>query len=263
MRGLIIALALLIPTAARAQRVYGASHPLPIPETQPAPQPQPSHHPPAPPQTVPPPIVFPLPPLMTPPAGGITSGFPFEPSDPTRPPRDLYRVTGRESFALPRSTPFIGGLYPGVYPMDLAPAPTTPPAYPAPAPARVATGLLRLSVTPADARIFIDSYFVGIASDIEARRALTLEAGPHRIEIRAPDYETQTFDVRILANDAVTYRGALEPLRPVVPPPTRSPATSSAPMYLIPKCYLGNVPPRASRLPPGCDIKQVQILGQR
>jgi hypothetical protein len=31
-------------------------------------------------------------------------------------------------------------------------------------------------------------------------------------------------------------------------------------MYVIPNCYIGNVPPRASRLPAGCDIKQVQIL---
>jgi hypothetical protein len=34
-------------------------------------------------------------------------------------------------------------------------------------------------------------------------------------------------------------------------------------MYLIPNCYLGNVPPRANRLSPGCDIKQVQVLGAK
>ncbi len=34
-------------------------------------------------------------------------------------------------------------------------------------------------------------------------------------------------------------------------------------MYLIPNCYLGNVPPRPSRLPSGCDITRVQVLGAR
>ena len=31
-------------------------------------------------------------------------------------------------------------------------------------------------------------------------------------------------------------------------------------MYVIPKCYAGNLPPRQSRLPSGCDVKQVQVL---
>jgi hypothetical protein len=211
-----------------------------------------------PPTVAPPPIVLPLPPLMTPPAGGLTSGFPFEPSDPTRPPRDLYRVQGRDSFRSRLSMPFIPGAYAGGSAIDVA-APTGSVAS---APA-LATGLLRLSVTPPDAQIFVDSYFVGIASDIEARRALTLEAGPHRIEIRAAEHETQTFDVRIPARDSVTYRGTLEPLRRAAPATVRSSSTSSAPMYLIPKCYLGNIPPRPSRLPSGCDITQVQVLGQR
>jgi len=34
-------------------------------------------------------------------------------------------------------------------------------------------------------------------------------------------------------------------------------------MYMIPNCYLGNIPPRANRLPQGCDIKQVQVLGPK
>jgi hypothetical protein len=34
-------------------------------------------------------------------------------------------------------------------------------------------------------------------------------------------------------------------------------------MYVIPNCYLGNIPPRANRLPSGCDIKQVQVLAPK
>lgn len=196
---------------------------------------------------------------MTPPTGGLTSGSPFEPTDPTRPLRDLYRVQGRSSPRSPRIGPFIPGSYIGGYAVDAAP--TAPPPSFTSTPA-VATGLLRLSITPADAEIFVDSFFVGTGSDIEARRGLTLEAGPHRIELRAADHETHTFDIRIPAYDVVTYRGVLEPLRPAAGP-VRPPAASSAPMYMIPNCYLGNIPPRASRLPKGCDIKQVQILGSR
>src|SRR5207245_10187570 len=120
----------------------------------------------------------------------------------------------------------ISGPYPGVYAID--PALAAPLAYATAADIRVATGLLRLSVTPEDAQIFIDGYFAGIASDIEARPTLTLNAGPHRIEIRAAQHETRTFDVRIPANDTVTYRGALEPLRQVAPPPVGSPAPTPA-----------------------------------
>jgi hypothetical protein len=31
-------------------------------------------------------------------------------------------------------------------------------------------------------------------------------------------------------------------------------------MYLIPNCYLGNVPPKAERLPQGCDVTRVQEI---
>jgi hypothetical protein len=242
-------LALLAPAAATAQMIHRGLGPI-HGGSPPVPPPQP------PPLVAPPPIVMPLPSVLPPPDNGGASPFSFEASDPTRAHRDLFRVEGRSTHGS-RYMPFIGGSYFGGYATDTL---TTAP--PASAPAPVTTGQLRLSVTPPDAQIFIDSYFVGLASDIDARRPLTLEAGPHRLEIRAPEHETQTLDVRILPYDTVTYRGALEPRRPAAAP-VRPPATSSAPMYLIPNCYLGNVPPRASRLPSGCDIKQVQVLGQR
>ena len=69
-------------------------------------------------------------------------------------------------------------------------------------------------MTPASAQVFIDSYYVGTVEDIDAQRVLRLEAGPHRIEMRAPEYRTLTVDVRVLPLETVTYRGALEPVRP-------------------------------------------------
>jgi hypothetical protein len=122
-----------------------------------------------------------------------------------------------------------------------------------------ATGLLRLAVNPNQAQVFVDSYYVGTVEDVNAQRVLELPAGPHRLEFRAPQYQTLTVDVRILPYETVTYRGALEFTRlPVpAPPPSGGPPTV---MYVIPKCYLGNLPPRQSRLPAGCDVKQVQVL---
>jgi hypothetical protein len=121
------------------------------------------------------------------------------------------------------------------------------------------TGLLRLAVTPASAQVFVDSYYVGTVADVDAQRVLQLEAGPHRLEFRAPQYRTLTVDVRVSPMETVTYRGALDPDRP---PPAVVPAPAAPPtvMYVIPNCYLGNLPPRQNRLPSGCSAKDVQIL---
>lgn len=131
-------------------------------------------------------------------------------------------------------------------------------------PAR-AFGSLRLAVTPLSAQVFVDGYYVGTVDDVNARRELQIEAGTHRIEMRAAMHETLIVDVQVAPNETVTYRGTLDTMRAAAPPPApivRSPAAAAAAlkMYVIPNCYLGNVPPRASRLPSGCDVKQVQVL---
>ena len=192
---------------------------------------------------------------MAPPAGGLTTGFPFVPTDPTQPPRDLYRVNERFNpyQARPHAPVIIG--YGGSYPLGDYTASTAPPR-PAAAPL---SGLLRLSVTPLSAQVFVDSYYVGTVNDIDTDRGLILPVGPHRVEIRAPDYQTLTFDVRIDPSEPVTYRGALERIRQ--PVPSAPPSAAATRMYVIPNCYLGNVPPRQDRLPPGCSTKQVRIVG--
>ena len=130
-------------------------------------------------------------------------------------------------------------------------------------------GQLWLEVQPGGiAQVFVDSYYVGVPDDFV--RGLELDAGPHRIEIRAPGYETLAFDVRIDANRAITYRGELKPIetRPVPSTDLRKPeatsvstqpATPAAPstFYVIPGCYVGNVPPTATRLPGTCDLDQL------
>ena len=128
----------------------------------------------------------------------------------------------------------------------------------------VGSGSVRLEVQPAFAQIFVDGEYVGTVEDFHSATGLMIRAGVHRLEFRAPGYEPLVVDVRIAPHEAMTYRGALESTRPAAPEREgRTPAASTAPMYVIPNCYLGNVPPRPQRLPPGCDIKQVQVLGSK
>src|SRR5262249_28570579 len=149
----------------------------------------------------------------------------------------------------------VGGYGSGYLPY----ADSTPTADNTPAAQPVVTGGLRVSGTPAEAEVFIDSYFIGTIGDLEAGRPLTIEAGPHPLEIPAPGHQPAAVDIRVLPLETLTYRASLDRV-PVTP---RTGANTAAPMYLIPNCYLGNVPPRPSRLPSGCDIKQVQVLGKK
>jgi hypothetical protein len=244
MRYLVIALAISASTTVDAQIAHRPA-PVPVPRQQPASGPPPLTGPRMAPPSVAPPIVLPFPPLMTPPAGGLTNGFPFVPPDQLRSRPDLFRARRSKQFVSPLFVPFVSGYGIATEP---APPPSPPPA--------ATTGTLRLSVTPTSAQVFVDSFYAGTVEEIEAQRGSTLPTGPHRIEIRAPDYEPLAINVQIRAFETTTYRGALELKRPAVPV---RPA-STAPMYLIPNCYLGNVPPRPARLPSGCDITRVQVL---
>jgi len=227
MRGLSLAFAMLLSTAiVSAQR-----HPAPPPPSTP----------PAPPATSP--TVLPFPPLMPQPAGGFTPGVVFPAKD-----NPVYSPNRRTR---PGRYGAYGGGY--FYAPDVQPAPYVP------VPAAEPTGMLRLSGTPESAQVFVDGYYVATLSDIEAQRVLTLPSGPHRIELRASDYTPATFDVRIDPHDTVTYRAALEHVRPPLPVRAVAPG-GPAKMYVIPSCYLGNVPPKAERLPAGCDIKRVQEI---
>jgi hypothetical protein len=71
-------------------------------------------------------------------------------------------------------------------------------------------GALRLKVKPVEATVYVDGYYVGVVDDFDGIfQRLRLDAGPHHIEIRAPRYETLTFDVRIEPDQTTTYRGQM------------------------------------------------------
>jgi PEGA domain len=124
------------------------------------------------------------------------------------------------------------------------------------------TGLLTVDVeTGGDQQIYIDGYYVGTA--VELGGQLELKAGPHVIEIRTAGYETLRVPIHIAAGRSITYRGSLKatspPPTPDVTIPSPAPSAPAAPMtaYIIPGCYVGNVPPTEVTLPASCDVSQV------
>jgi hypothetical protein len=72
-------------------------------------------------------------------------------------------------------------------------------------------GQLRLKVKPRDADVRVDGYFVGKVDEYDGMfQRLTLESGPHRVEIQKPGYAPLVLDIRILADETITYEGELE-----------------------------------------------------
>jgi hypothetical protein len=75
------------------------------------------------------------------------------------------------------------------------------------------TGHLKLKVRPRDAEVYVDGYYAGLVDDYDGVfQKLELEAGPHRIEVRKAGFATMTFEVRVPADESVTYRGEMNPL---------------------------------------------------
>lgn len=76
---------------------------------------------------------------------------------------------------------------------------------------RYAEGALKLKVRPQAAMVYVDGYYTGIVDDFDGFfQRLRVEAGPHRIEVRAPGFESLTFDVRIEPGRTTTYHGELK-----------------------------------------------------
>lgn len=126
------------------------------------------------------------------------------------------------------------------------------------------TGTLQIDVRPSDGvQLYVDGYFVGTLD--EANGQLVLEVGPHSIEMRAPGYETIRLNVKLEAGRTITYRGALVRLDATPAPDPPAPVDEIKPLppqpvYFIPGCYLGNVPPKDAKLPATCDLSRVKVL---
>jgi hypothetical protein len=124
-----------------------------------------------------------------------------------------------------------------------------------------ARGALVLEGVPDNAQVLVDGYYVGLAEEFgPGRRALSLDAGAHRIELRAPGYDTVTFSVRIEPSGIVRYRGDMQravTTKPAVVAAAPPQPTVARSFYVIPNCYAGDKPPTGV-LPKGCDVKNLQ-----
>jgi hypothetical protein len=130
------------------------------------------------------------------------------------------------------------------------------------------TGRLRLDLQPGvSPQIYVDGYYVGTLYDFNGE--LTLDAGPHKLELRADGYELLELDVQISAGRSITYRGAMKDVEAMPTPVAQVPASPDLPppapatIYMIPGCYLGNLPPKDAKLPAGCDETRAITLNPR
>ena len=118
------------------------------------------------------------------------------------------------------------------------------------------TGYLRLDVEPETARVYVDGRYVGAVSDFRRGGGRAVDAGPHRVEIRAEGFEALSVEVSIRANDVLSYRGTLTPVAQradVRPAPPKT-------FYVIPRCYAGDTRPRADQLPAGCRVGDLRTI---
>jgi hypothetical protein len=92
------------------------------------------------------------------------------------------------------------------------------------------TGSARLQVTPNNAEVYIDGYFVGIVDDFDgALQRLHVEAGEHELQIYLAGYRTITEKVRFTPATTLKASYTMERLAPgEAPPPRPSPDENAA-----------------------------------
>lgn len=73
------------------------------------------------------------------------------------------------------------------------------------------SGSIRLKVKPRNAEVFIDGLSVGTIDSFDGVfQRLDVQAGPHKIELRAEGYQTEQFDVVVTAGETATYKGDMK-----------------------------------------------------
>jgi hypothetical protein len=159
--------------------------------------------------------------------------------------------------------PVIGGVYGYPYGYSVYSTGVTSPQQSAAAEAPV--GFLRLVVAPRRTGVFVDGIYEGTVDDFGGTGERALTAGLHRVRLEADGFESVEFDARVPANDTITLRRDLDVRAtppPAVAPPPSPITTPSAPktLYVIPRCYLGDVAPTQAQLSPGCSIDNLRTL---
>lgn len=126
--------------------------------------------------------------------------------------RTPLHVTGRRYIAPGHASIGFGLGYPNyryAYPYGYgyrSPYPYSYGAYGYP-PAPAAYGDIRIQGMPTDAQVYVDGYYAGIVDDFDGSfQRLTVEPGPHQIEIAAPGAPPIAFDVNVQSGRTITIR---------------------------------------------------------
>ena len=73
------------------------------------------------------------------------------------------------------------------------------------------SGAVRLKIKPREAQVYVDGFFVGEIDGFDGIfQKLGIDAGGHKIEVRADGYEPIQFDVLVTPGETVTYKGELK-----------------------------------------------------
>ena len=72
-------------------------------------------------------------------------------------------------------------------------------------------GGLRLKVKPLNGQVYVDGYYVGEVDNFDGNfQRLQIEAGAHKVEIRADGFEAVQFDVMVNPGETVIYKGDMK-----------------------------------------------------
>ena len=76
-------------------------------------------------------------------------------------------------------------------------------------------GDVRLQIRPRGAAVYVDGYYAGVVDDFDGVfQRLTLDVGAHQIQVEAPGFAPQTYNVYADPSRTVDVRGDLFPVRP-------------------------------------------------
>jgi hypothetical protein len=107
--------------------------------------------------------------------------------------------------------PYGGAPYYGYYDPWFGGYPDMPDSYTTGSSGWTEEGSLKLKIKPKDAEVFVDGFYVGLVDDFDGLfQKLHIDAGPHRVEVRAAGYEPLVIEVRITADHTTTYQGELK-----------------------------------------------------
>ncbi len=74
----------------------------------------------------------------------------------------------------------------------------------------ISYGGVSFDIQPPDAEIYIDGNYVGVVQDFGPYAApLTLPAGPHHVDLRAPGFGPMSFNITVVPRQVIPYQGTL------------------------------------------------------